>query len=97
MSSARPKFPGRVPGAGGVKRVRVRSSNVASISRESLQVGENVSRGLHAFYTMLGSEEEVRMTASTITTNRRRHLPTDETGAAITHELTNKTQSSFCC
>ena len=73
MSSARPKFPGRVPGAGGVKRVRVRSSNVASISRETLQVGKNVSRGLHAFYTMLGSEEEVRMTASTITTNRRRH------------------------
>ena len=60
MSGAsRPKFPGRVSGsrlvsAAGVKRIR---SKTLFRNIDTVNIGENVARGLKAFYSMVGSSE----------------------------------------
>ena len=61
-AGVRPKFPGRVQLQVGARRRRVRKDVVETNIREMVGVGENVARGIHAFYTLLGSmsDEEVR-------------------------------------
>ena len=62
MSTGRPTFPGRSArlGAGGNKRLRVRSSQL-QLNTDSLEVGENASRAINCFYKMVGSDsDEVR-------------------------------------
>lgn len=59
----RPKFPGRVfqtRSSTGTRR-RLRTA-VLELGTDTTRVGENVARGIRAFYTMLGSEsdDEVR-------------------------------------
>ena len=61
-AGVRPKFPGRVQLQVGARRRRVRKDVVETNIGEMVGVGENVARGIHAFYTLLGSmsDEEVR-------------------------------------
>ena len=61
-AGVRPKFPGRVQLQLGARRRRVRKDVVETNIREMVGVGENVARGIHAFYTLVGSmsDEEVR-------------------------------------
>ena len=61
-AGVRPKFPGRVQLQLGARRRRVRKDVVETNIREMVGVGENVARGIHTFYTLVGSmsDEEVR-------------------------------------
>ena len=61
-AGVRPKFPGRVQLQLGARRRRVRKDVVETNIGEMVGVGENVARGIHAFYTLVGSmsDEEVR-------------------------------------
>ena len=62
-AGVRPKFPGRVHQQLqlGARRRRVRADMVETNTGDMVRVAENVARGIHAFYTLLGSasDEEV--------------------------------------
>ena len=55
----RPKFPGRVfpsrSSTGGRRRLR---TGAMQLNKDAVKVGENVARGIRAFYNMLGSESD---------------------------------------